>query len=194
MASHGSGRPTRALPALLLLLGLFSSAAVAGPVRPIGASGAQVTVPDGWTVAVEDGGATFSVAREEPAATLSFVAVPEAQLGAALDEVQKMLDAMFTRLKLAPPEESTLNGIRCLVTEGTGDLDGNTVEIGLLALWPSPGQAVVVFGVAEKSESPKARQGIEAMFKSIVRVPAPIAPPGAPASAPAKPAPTPAKP
>lgn len=173
-----------------------AATAAPGAPLPLGESGVQLAVPDGWkTVANPDG--SMQVVHPETGAALVVLPVPAGAVSTALESLDKELERRFTGVKMPAPGRGALDGMPAMISTGTGTLDGQAVDLALMLLEPGPAWRVLLLGMAPRSSGRAAGDAMSALLaglKAPPRPPVDAAPPPAAKPAPKAPPPAPAEP
>lgn len=133
---------------------------------PHGDAKVSITIPDSWKVETEENSLTANSPDES--VVLLFMVVEATDTDEALKALDKELDKVVKNVKTdGKPEEITVNGMKGVVIDGTGKVDGQKVDLGLLVLSTKSGKVLFGLGFGETGKYKKHEADVEKIFKSI---------------------------
>jgi predicted Zn-dependent protease len=128
-------------------------------------AGVLVRVPAGWRISRTPD--TMSLTSPDEAVLMMLVVVEAGELNVALRAMDQTLANYLTDAEIRNTHETSLNGMRAIVADGHGAMDGERVEVGIaLALSPI-GKVLIVLGFARQSAAPETQGEVQNIIRSI---------------------------
>jgi predicted Zn-dependent protease len=150
--------------ALLFALMLPASLAMAKTYPHDGAK-VSITIPDSWKVEPSEDSLTAKAPDET--VFLSFIVMEAADVDKAAAELDKELDKVMKNVNVGKGEEMTINGMKAYFAEGSGEVDGNKVDIGVVVIATKSGKILLGLGFGAAGKYDKHQKDITSIFQSI---------------------------
>jgi hypothetical protein len=155
------------LTVAMLFVGMSTLSSLAA-AKEINFSSARVNfwVPNEWNL--ERDGESFVLV--EPNEELMIIVVVleadavEDALSRLDDEIGQIVDDVT---QSSAPREVDHNGMPSLVLDGTGSVDGEAVDLGIMIIETPANKALLAFAIAQSSEASNHADMIERIFNSI---------------------------
>lgn len=130
-------------------------------------TGVSITIPDSWEVEADED--MLSCNPKDETVGLVFVAVPAEALAEAVEEMEKALRSTVQGFEeKGDAEEVEINGMSGLIGEGTGKIEGEAVEVGILLLdAPKRGMFILAIGIAKADLADNHARAVEGILKSL---------------------------
>ncbi len=128
-------------------------------------SGVTVDIPRSWKVT---GDANSLQAKTKDGNAAVFLKVlPAEKAEAALATLDAELAKTIQDLKHNPAEELEVNGLRAYWIDGTGSVDGHSVEVDVILVQTPNGHSLLVFGIIAAEAAEKQHKGMVRILRSI---------------------------
>ena len=129
-------------------------------------AGVSVWTPDDWKSDIDD--ATKIVTSPDEEVMIAFMVLEANELDAALELMEAELSKFIQNIEgEGEPEETEINGLKAIVAEGSGEVDGEEVELGLALIQTPKGKVLMVVGVGSEDGIEKHGAQIEKVLGSI---------------------------
>ncbi len=125
----------------------------------------SITIPDSWKVETDSNNLTAKTTDES--AFLSFLILDAGDVDKATAEIDKELDKVMKNVDVKPGKELTINGMKSYIAEGTGEVDGAKVDIGVVVLSTKSGKILLGLGFGAIGKYETHQDEITGIFNSI---------------------------
>jgi hypothetical protein len=147
-----------------LLLSL--TAVTAAETTKINKAKVSVWFPDNWKMEKE--GTMLMIGDPADEVGLGFVSVAAKNLDEVLAELDKEIAGFATDVKLdGQPEETEINGMKAVVVDGKGKVEGKKAGLSVAVIERPGGQALIVFGGIELSKLKKHEKTLAKILTSL---------------------------
>lgn len=154
-------------------------AVVDGPFPPIAQSvgldleggtfrhpaGVAIDVPSGWRN--KHGGDTMTILAPDEEVLVMVLVVDDSELEPALRAIDERIGAYIDGSRLSDGRRTKLNGMRAILADGEGEMDGEPVQLGLALVLTPKAKVVIVIGVARPGASEDDSSAVNRFMKSI---------------------------
>ena len=111
-------------------------------------AGVQFTVPRGWKC--EEEGGALTVSSPDEGVEVSFVVASDNTIDKAIDAAFDELGKIIKKPKVEhEATEAEINGLKAILTTGTGELDGHPVGWGIHILLGKKPLVVIIVGATD---------------------------------------------
>ena len=151
---------------IIIIVGALFFAGSTNPTwYPHHESGVTVDIPRSWKVT---GDANSLQAKTKDGNAAVFLKVlPAEKAEAALATLDAELAKTIQDLKHNPAEELEVNGLRAYWIDGTGSVDGHSVEVDVILVQTPNGHSLLVFGIIAAEAAEKQHKGMVRILRSI---------------------------
>lgn len=129
-------------------------------------SGLKITVPATWKHEV-DGDDVLTMVSPDENVAITFVNIPANAFDAALNEAEKQIKQVVKGFKeKGEGKETKINGMDAYMGEGTGKVEGQDVEVGLLFV-KNGNNVLFVFALGAKGKTDAHDNAVGQILNSI---------------------------
>ncbi|EAY29568.1 hypothetical protein M23134_00452 [Microscilla marina ATCC 23134] len=151
---------------LALVLFFVGSMTVKAQTQLTHKSGLKITVPATWKHEV-DGDDILTMVTPDENVAMTFVNIPASAFDAALAEAEKQIKSVVKNFKeKGEGKETKINGMDAFMGEGTGQVEGQDVEVGLLFV-KNGNNVLFVFAIGVKGKTDAHDNAIGQVLNSI---------------------------
>ncbi len=145
---------------------LVAAPALAGETITNQSARVSVTVPDGWKHKANGESLTLMDKKEDTA--VAFTLVETGDLSQASKRMGKYLETKVQQLTWTKEEKVEINGMKGVVLDGDGRLDGKNIDLAVLILdTPNPDKDLLVLAIAEDAVLAKHIGEIRSVFRNL---------------------------
>ncbi len=128
-------------------------------------AGVAIDVPGGWRN--KHGTDTMAILSPDEEVLVMVLVVDDSELEPALRAIDERIGAYVDGSRLSDGRRTRLNGMKAILADGEGEMDGEPVQLGLALVLTPKAKVVIVIGVARPGADADHAEAVSRFMKSI---------------------------